>query len=60
MIVPEKNRRDIKELDKEITKDMKFVYASTMADILPVALESYAEGTGSKQFKVLAGEEEWL
>ena len=40
VIVPEKNRRDIKELDKEITKDMKFVYASTMADILPVALES--------------------
>ena len=30
----------IRELDKEITKDMKFVYASTMADILPVALES--------------------
>ena len=40
VIVPEKNRRDIKELDKEITKDLKFVYASTMADILPVALES--------------------
>ena len=40
VIVPEKNRRDIRELDKEITKDMKFVYASTMADILPVALES--------------------
>ena len=43
VIVPEKNRRDIKELDKEITKDMKFVYASTMADILPVALESMPE-----------------
>ena len=40
VIVPEKNRRDIRELDKEITKDMKFVYAATMADILPVALES--------------------
>ena len=40
VIVPEKNRRDIRELDIEITKDMKFVYASTMADILPVALES--------------------
>ena len=40
VIVPEKNRRDIRELDKEITKDLKFVYASTMADILPVALES--------------------
>ena len=37
VIVPEKNRRDIKELDKEITKDLKFVYASTMADILPVS-----------------------
>ena len=40
VIVPEKNRKDIKELDKEITKDMEFVYASSMADILPVALES--------------------
>lgn len=40
VIVPEKNRKDIRELDKEITKDMEFVYASSMADILPVALES--------------------
>ncbi|MGN0205072.1 MAG: endopeptidase La [Coprococcus sp.] len=40
VIVPEKNRKDIKELDKEITRDMEFVYASNMADILPVALES--------------------
>ena len=49
VIVPEKNRRDIKELDKEITKDLKFVYASTMADILPVALESMpkAQATNS-------------
>lgn len=44
VIVPEKNRKDIKELDKEITKDMKFVYASTMSDILPVALESMPTG----------------
>jgi ATP-dependent Lon protease len=40
VIVPEKNRKDIKELDNEITKDMQFVYASTMDDILPVALEA--------------------
>ncbi len=40
VIVPEKNRKDIKELEKEISKDMKFVYASTMSDILPVAFET--------------------
>ena len=39
VIIPEKNRSDIKELDKEITKDMRFVYASAMTDILPVAFE---------------------
>lgn len=38
IIVPEKNRKDIAELDKEITRDIQFVYASTMADILPVAM----------------------
>ena len=43
VIVPEKNRRDIKELDKEITGGMRFVYAKTMEDILPVALEHVPE-----------------
>ena len=44
VIVPEKNRRDILELSKEITRDLNFVYAGTMADILPVALERMPEG----------------
>ncbi len=43
VIVPEKNRRDIKELDREITRGMRFVYAKTMEDILPAALEHLPE-----------------
>ena len=39
VIVPERNRRDIKELDREITRGMRFVHAKTMEDILPAALE---------------------
>ena len=39
VIVPEKNKSDIEELSEEITGGMHFIYASTMQDILPVALE---------------------
>ena len=45
VIVPEKNRRDIKELDKEITKGMSFVYARTMKDVLQAALKKMPEPT---------------
>lgn len=39
VVVPEKNRRDIKDLDREITKGMHFVYARTMRDVMAVSLE---------------------
>lgn len=37
VIVPEKNRRDVEELSKEITGGMEFVYAGTMEEVLPHA-----------------------
>ncbi|MCR4673285.1 MAG: endopeptidase La [Lachnospiraceae bacterium] len=43
VIVPEKNRPDIEELDAEIREGMKIIYAGTMADILPIALEHMPE-----------------
>ncbi len=36
--VPEKNRKDVAEIDEEIYQGMQIVFAETMADILPVAL----------------------
>lgn len=49
VIVPEKNRRDIKELDKEITKGMSFVYARTMKDVLQAALKKMPEPVPADQ-----------
>ena len=49
VIVPEKNRRDIRELDKEITKGMRFVYARTMKDVLQTALERMPESAAADQ-----------
>ncbi len=36
--VPEKNRKDVDEIDEEIYQGMEIIFADTMADILPVAL----------------------
>ena len=38
VLVPEKNRPDIAELSKEITKGLRIVYVKTMADVLQEAL----------------------
>ncbi len=37
-IVPEQNRDDIKELPKDITDNIKIVYAKTIDDVLPQAI----------------------
>ena len=49
VIVPEKNRRDIRELDKEITKGMSFVYARTIKDVLQAALKKMPEAAPAEQ-----------
>lgn len=46
VIVPEKNKPDISELSSEITDGMKFVYAGSMDDILPVAFAGHHEAPG--------------
>ncbi len=38
VLVPEKNRRDMEELSKEITKGLEIVYVKTMEDVLREAL----------------------
>jgi len=40
VLVPEKNRNDMKEVDAEITDGLEIVYASTMEDVLSTALVS--------------------
>ncbi len=37
VIVPEKNRKDIEEMDTEITQGLEIVYVSTMDEVLEVA-----------------------
>ena len=40
VLVPEKNRNDMKEVETEITDGLEIVYASTMEDVLGTALVS--------------------
>ncbi len=47
VIVPEKNKPDISELSTEITDGMRFVYAGSMEDILPVAFAQTQDAAGA-------------
>jgi len=40
VIVPDKNRSDINELEEEILEGLKIVYAKTMEDVWPIALNA--------------------
>ena len=44
VLVPEKNRPDMAELSKEITKGLEIVYVKTMEDVLREALVSESAG----------------
>jgi ATP-dependent Lon protease len=39
VIVPERNKKDLEDIPKYIKKDMEFVFAETMDDVLKVALK---------------------
>ena len=39
VVVPERNRKDLEDIPKYIKKDMEFVFAETMDDVLKVALK---------------------
>ena len=41
--VPEKNRQDVSEIAKEITKGLDIHYVNTMDDVLGVAIRDYAD-----------------
>jgi ATP-dependent Lon protease len=38
LILPERNRKDVQEIQKEIRKDMTFHYVREMEEVLPLAL----------------------
>ena len=40
VLVPKENKRDVQEMDKEITKDLKIYYVETMGQVLEHALSS--------------------
>ncbi len=44
VLVPEKNRPDMAELSKEITKGLEIVYVKSMEDVLREALVSERAG----------------
>jgi ATP-dependent Lon protease len=44
VIVPKRNRKDLEEIPKYIKKDMEFVFADTMDQVLKVALKSSKKG----------------
>ena len=40
VIMPERNRKDLHDVPEQAKKEMEFVFASTMDDVLKAALES--------------------
>jgi len=38
LILPERNRKDVQEIPREIRKDMTFHYVREMEEVLPLAL----------------------
>lgn len=50
IILPARNRKDLDDIPKNIRDEMKFVFAESMDDVLPVALES----TARKQLRAAA------
>ncbi len=46
VLVPDKNRPDMAELSKEITRGLEIVYVKSMEDVIP---EAFAAGTGDKK-----------
>ncbi|MEW6408830.1 MAG: endopeptidase La [Nitrospirota bacterium] len=38
VIIPKRNKKDLEEIPKDIRKDMEFIFAETMDDVLAVAL----------------------
>jgi ATP-dependent Lon protease len=39
VIIPKRNRKDLEDIPKYIKKDMEFIFAETMDDVLKVALK---------------------
>jgi ATP-dependent Lon protease len=40
IILPERNRKDLQDVPEQAKKDIEFIFATTMADVLKAALES--------------------
>ena len=39
IIIPKSNKSDLEELPQNVKDDLKFVFAETMDDVIPVALK---------------------
>lgn len=45
VIIPARNKKDLEDIPKYIRKDMEFIFAETMDDVLKVALKKSKNGT---------------
>jgi len=43
VIIPKRNRKDLEDIPKYIKKDMEFVFAETMDDVLKAALKKNSQ-----------------
>jgi len=46
VIIPSRNKKDLEDIPKYIKKDMEFIFADTMDDVLKVALKSHKKVKG--------------
>jgi ATP-dependent Lon protease len=47
VIVPKENEKDIEDFPKYLRKDMNFIFATTVDDVLAAALEKQDKGKGA-------------
>ena len=49
VVIPSRNKKDLEDIPKYIKKDMEFIFADTMDDVLKVALKTNRKGKGKQQ-----------
>jgi ATP-dependent Lon protease len=53
VILPKRNQLDLEDVPKEITKEMTFVFASTVNEVLKASLEKPVRAVKGKKTKAV-------
>jgi ATP-dependent Lon protease len=56
VVIPSRNKKDLEDIPKYIKKDMEFIFADTMDDVLNVALKTDRKGKRMRQGRNRSGQ----